>query len=522
MKKNIKITIIITLILILTLPFQLLGIFTLNSGVNGQSRGSHLVINLSTVITEESDEFLLGTMDNLTIDGNGNLILENDFIPSWTKMDPISAPFTRWLHSMVYDSANERTILFGGWPGADDDETWVYNLTDNTWTNKNPTTKPSARSLHSMAYDSVHERTILFGGWNVGGYNDETWVYNLTDNSWTNMTITGNKPSARRYHSMTYDSTHDRTILFGGDDAGGDDDETWVYNLTDNTWTNMTPATSPSARSMHSMIYDSAYDRVVLFGGDDAVGYNNETWVYNLTDNTWTNMTTTGDKPSKRSGHSMAYDSAHDRTILFGGTAGGDETWVYNLADNTWTNMTTTGDKPSGRAYHSIVYDSAHDRTILFGGTTGGDETWIYSNYIFHQQGIFNSKVNSLDSLSKIDGRLKWTPINQSAGTSLEVQVGFSSTSTGGDFFYLELHDTDFEFKGIGKYMIYRVTFKSDSFQTASPLLNKLTISYSLEIIPSDSWIIPGIIGAVISCAATLSIIGIVLYSKKKAVRPSE
>ena len=101
-------------------------------------------------------------------------------------------------------------------------------------------------------------------------------------------------------------------------------------------------------------------------------------------DNTWTNKTTiTGDKPSARYYHSMAYDSANDRTILFGGvsTVYCGDTWVYNYADNSWTNITTAGDKPSSGYGHSMAYDSAHNRIILFSGLSASGasgDTWVY------------------------------------------------------------------------------------------------------------------------------------------------
>ena len=63
--------------------------------------------------------------------------------------------------------------------GISDDKR-VAASTDNTWTNKTTITgdKPSARSDFSMAYDSAHDRVILFGGWDEGGnYVDDTWVY---------------------------------------------------------------------------------------------------------------------------------------------------------------------------------------------------------------------------------------------------------------------------------------------------------------------------------------------------------
>ena len=267
---------------------------------------------------------------------------------------------------------------------------------NNTWTNMtNPSGEmPSPRCDHSMVYDSAHDRVILFGGYNDTKRFDDTWVYNYTDNSWTNMTNpSGEMPSPRNSHSMVYDSAHDRVILFGGWDSGYND-ETWVYNYTDNTWTNKTNPSvdKPISRSLHFMVYDSMNDRTILFGGYNGLISKtfDDTWVYNYADNSWTNVTVSmGAKPSPRDSFSMVYDSTNDRTILFGGyndpiSITFDDTWVYNYAKNSWTNVTINmGAKPISRDSLSMVYDSAHNRTILFGGYNFISDyyfcdTWLY------------------------------------------------------------------------------------------------------------------------------------------------
>ena len=56
----------------------------------------------------------------------------------------------------------------------------------------------------------------------------------------------------------------------------------------DGTWTNQAPAASPSARNAYAMAYVGG-EQVILFGGLDTWGLNGETWVYDLSANTWTN-----------------------------------------------------------------------------------------------------------------------------------------------------------------------------------------------------------------------------------------
>ena len=134
----------------------------------------------------------------------------------------------------------DQVLLFGGYDGSNDDETWVYDLSDNTWTKQSPTAKPSARYLHALA-NIGGDQVLLFSGWD-GSYDDETWVYDLSEDDWTQQSPTTN-PSARYAHAMAYIGGHgpaewqgyspaewqgDQVLLFGGDD-GSNDDETWVY-----------------------------------------------------------------------------------------------------------------------------------------------------------------------------------------------------------------------------------------------------------------------------------------------------
>ena len=122
-------------------------------------------------------------------------------------------------------------------------------------------------------------------------------------------------PPSRSRHSMAYDSARGRVVLFGG--YGGSvlaDTLEWDGNA----WAQRAPSTSPPAREGHAMAYDSARGRVVLFGGESfpALEYA-DTWEWD--GNTWAVRASAGATPRERIGHAMAYDSARGRVVLFGG-----------------------------------------------------------------------------------------------------------------------------------------------------------------------------------------------------------
>jgi N-acetylneuraminic acid mutarotase len=173
----------------------------------------------------------------------------------------------------------QRTIMFGGFadPGGEVvfSDTWAYDATANTWTNLNPSgAVPPARAAHMMAYDPVARLMIVFGGWEDGG----TWAYDSASNTWVDLAPSGSPPGARWVASMTYDSSIGRIVMFGGADKAGDRSDTWAYDSRDNRWTELNSETHPSARFNPCMAYDPSTERVIMFGGAAKSGDRSDTW----------------------------------------------------------------------------------------------------------------------------------------------------------------------------------------------------------------------------------------------------
>src|SRR5437764_3865638 len=79
-------------------------------------------------------------------------------------------------------------------------------------------------------------------------------------------------PSGRLDARMVYDPATSHTILFGGATAidpstkqAYEFSDTWDWNGT--IWTQLFPLHVPTARYGHVMVYDSARNRIVMFGG---------------------------------------------------------------------------------------------------------------------------------------------------------------------------------------------------------------------------------------------------------------
>lgn len=292
---------------------------------------------------------------------------------------------TRGNPGMVYDSESDKIVIFGGWnmsttPSHQD--TWIYNYNKDEYTKRTPSPAPRRRAEPGIIYDSSRDMIILFGGkenFTSTGDRDDTWTYDYNTNTWTEL-YPVISPSARRGHRMVYDSESDRIILFGG--KYGDAmfyGETWVGNPGSNTWQNMSPTIAPQARAFHHMAYDNESDRVILFGGHPG-GLSDslyDTWAYDYNTNTWENLTNNANHPPARSCHIMAYDNESDRIVLFGGgilTSTYADTWLYDYNTNTWEQQNPET-SPSARCRHEAAYDSESDRVIIYGGTTGPWDT---------------------------------------------------------------------------------------------------------------------------------------------------
>lgn len=256
-------------------------------------------------------------------------------------------------------------------------------LAQCTGWSESPAVGPTIRSMHSLTFDSTRGKVLLFGGYGPkpdgSEYLGDTWEFDGT--TWTLRTTTG--PAARQSAAMAFDAARGRAVLFGGMSYAGGPityGQTWEWNGS--TWTTVA-TTGPSPRHLHAMAYDAARANTVMFGGlADGSFRDTATWTWN--GSAWSQATTTG--PVPRFGHSMAYDAARQRVVLFGGFGGsGDvktllqDTWEWN--GSSWSLIASTG--PTPRQFHAMAYDPVRQRVVLFGGRgqdgTSTDDLWEWN-----------------------------------------------------------------------------------------------------------------------------------------------
>jgi len=334
--------------------------------------------------------------------------------PTWTQLFPAGSPVEREAHSAVYDEAHNRMIIFGGRSLSGSlNDAWILSNADGlggspSWIPLTPGIGPSPRAFHSAVYDSANNRMIVFGG---EPSSNDVWVLSnangleVTPAAWTQLSPTGAIPK-RLGHSAVYDTANNKMIIFGGEMSLGVFsailDDIWVLSNANGlggtpTWTKLSPAGAIVGREMHSAIYDAAHNRMVVFGGYTAnLVLSNDVWVLSNANGlggtpAWTQLSPTG-AISSRNSHSAVYDTSTNRMTVFGGIANFmfvNDVWVLSNANGlggapAWTQLTPTGGpSPSVREGHSAVYHSATSSMTVFGGRLvqgWAKDVWVLSS----------------------------------------------------------------------------------------------------------------------------------------------
>jgi len=350
---------------------------------------------------------------------------------TWTELAPIGSPpdpvfAPKPIH---YDAANNRLIAFfpGNPPhGGFGNQVWVLTNANGlggtpTWIALQPTgIPPFSNANESVVYDTLNNRLIVYGGCfaNCSPALADVFVLSHANGLggtpvWTQSTVTN--PQARAEHSAVYDAATDRIIAFAGHLAffGTDHNDTRILSnanglLSPSTWSTLSPAGGPPAiRASHRAIYDAANNRMTIFSGYNLIhtccpyiiSDYNDVWVLSNANGqggipTWTQIAPLGGLPQSRAAHSTVYDATNNRALVFGGSAWNNTTqastvfgdlWQLSSANGlggtpVWTQLAQSGALPGPRFYHTAAFDTANQRMIVLGGR---DETATPSNRVW-------------------------------------------------------------------------------------------------------------------------------------------
>lgn len=305
----------------------------------------------------------------------------------WLQRFPVNSPSPRGAYGMIFDSARNRVVIFGGrQQKVDINETWSYD--GNDWTQLQPANAPAVRELPGMAYDSARDRIVVFGGnqqtfINTGRTLVETPLHDTWEFDGTNWKqILADGPAVTK-PILEYDQVRKQTIMIGYDTKINT--VMYAYDPVAVKWNQLTPATLPACANEGAMTWQGSNNTILFTGGICATSTTVEdTLEWDGTN--WTKITLTL-TAGRYLGEAMTYDPDHQNIVLFGGAPGvgvfQPDTFTYS--NGAWSKVGDI-DYPVPRSLHAFVTDPVHNVIYLYGGlndTTSFTDFWSYANGMF-------------------------------------------------------------------------------------------------------------------------------------------
>ena len=263
---------------------------------------------------------------------------------------------------------------------------------------------PPAINVPIGVYDPVRHRVLAIDAdlFDYDYHQFKVYAFDpAPEPHWSVLATAGEDPGERYLAALVYDPVRDRLVMLGNVTVGTGGlnvrFEVWALTLSGTpAWEKLvTQGVSPDARYGHSAIYDPVNDRVVVFGGVDALAYpevfHSDVWALSLATNSWTSLVPDGVGPGGREGQGAIYDPARRRMLVFGGHAESNtrvfwnDLWELSLAGSpTWSQITPDGPVPGARSAFGTVYDPVRRRMLIHGGVLADsgiepDELWALS-----------------------------------------------------------------------------------------------------------------------------------------------
>lgn len=303
----------------------------------------------------------------------------------WSQITPGggTTPSPRANAAAIYDPDEHRVVIFGGrGDGGALNDVWALDLASLEWSDltlpEGPA--PPPRFTPAGVYDPAGRQMVTWSGQGAGFFND-VWTFDLSLHTWTEREPGTDMPNTRYGVAAVFDPQARTLVTFAGFTEQGRFDDTWVFDVQNDTWTEVTPAAGPVERCLHTASYDALRHRMIAYGGQRS-GPLDDIWAFDLDAHDWTELTPATDRPEGRFFAASIYDQRNDRVIVFGGNQGGlglsNELWSFTLSENSWHLLSPSGTPPAAREGALAVYVEPEDRVIIFGGRTSSylNDVW--------------------------------------------------------------------------------------------------------------------------------------------------
>ncbi|GAM26716.1 hypothetical protein SAMD00019534_098910 [Acytostelium subglobosum LB1] len=328
---------------------------------------------------------------SLALIGGGMGVL-NFLTDSWILIilsNAKAAPAPVAGHSSVLNPVNNTLVVFGGNNAKNyTNSLKTYDVVNDAWISINDTTPkpsnqfmPSPRSGH-VAITTPTNMMYVFGGRNDTTIFQDIYKYDMVDDIWIQLNVSGTPPAPRYGHSGIMYPITNEFLFFGGMGTTGVLSDIVKFEFESNTWSTLQPGNNNIVGLGvygHSAVLNMA-NQMVVFGG--IVDTNNKTTdqlqFFDVVHGNWVNHTlnTTSGHPAARSGHA-AVITPLNQMLVFGGNFGNgatQQTWKYDFTYNTWLTVSPTGYGPDHGLYGQTCTSTLFNTMMVFGGQSSGSD----------------------------------------------------------------------------------------------------------------------------------------------------
>jgi hypothetical protein len=329
-------------------------------------------------------------------------------INQWVLQSPRegqSVPAFPYEGSGAYDPVGKRWIHHAGHDGIPQSfHTFTFDLSSGRWEQKFPPTSPPGVCCvdGTNAFDTANRRFVRFPGGSLGhGFQwsrgvklkeSAVWLYDPVTNQWTNMRPPPyGQPNSKQTvgglnSSATYDPQHELTYSFGGQSSSGGKNALFAYDAYANELTFLDADNKPPARDGMGVAYDTRHERLVMFGSQYLE--DERTWLYDPAKNAWESHLLQPHPPHQKVTKDyctiprLCYDPLHGVVLCLAWLGeGGHETWALDVGKLQWTKLSPAAE-PAGSKSRSRNLDFDVERNLFIlessSAKTNRPEIWTY------------------------------------------------------------------------------------------------------------------------------------------------
>lgn len=287
----------------------------------------------------------------------------------WNKVEFTNLALPR-VKNHTTISSSSGLFIFGGYDGnSHQSNLYKVDLKGKVFLNvKTNGELPCGRNGHTA---TLYENEIyVIGGWNSSNPQTTREIYklNLESFDWKKIHPTEDYLVSCNMHSANL--YQNKIFVFRGGDGTHYLNDLHSYDILNNSWQLVsTSGFMPSARANHSSaIFKS---KLFIFGGWNGCDRLRDLYSLDLETLVWALVESSLNCPKPRAG--MTLISYCEGLLLFGGSGECNESykdlWKFDTENYTWNLLRPAGN-PSSRAGHTFTQVSCRE-FLLFGGSSG-------------------------------------------------------------------------------------------------------------------------------------------------------